>query len=241
MEKTVFYSFPEPERLASIKDIPQSLGLGYRVKFILESSREIVAKGGREYLRKLRDEMTPTEKRNELLKLQGVGPKVADCVSLYSLDCHNYVPLDTHMLQLYKNVYQSGKGFSITKFRAGNAKNGEIMQYGGSKNYDQIEAFFVDLLTSEEDRQKIAAGESIQGYAGIAHSFMFTKKIGMKGAETEIDTKDKSEGKSLQQIDQEKGTAKINLKKKSAESQEEFLESKILKKTLMNPKQPVKK
>jgi N-glycosylase/DNA lyase len=57
-----------------------------------------VEKGGKEYLYRLRDDYNATDKRAELIKLSGVGPKVADCVCLYCMDCYNYVPLDTHML-----------------------------------------------------------------------------------------------------------------------------------------------
>jgi hypothetical protein len=50
----------------------------------------------------------------------------------------------------------------------------------------------------------------VQGYAGIAHSFMFTKKIGMAGAE-----KDKVDGQNLALKDlKPKGKKEKNLKKK---------------------------
>ena len=34
---------------------------------------------------------------NFLLQLTGVGPKVADCICLMSLDKHDVVPIDTHV------------------------------------------------------------------------------------------------------------------------------------------------
>lgn len=86
------------------------------------------------------------------------------------------------------------------------------MQYGGSKNYDQIEAFFVDRLTSEVDKEKKLQGETVEGYAGIAHSFMFTKKIGMKGAEAEDTPKANPSTKSFQDIDKKNGNTGPNLK-----------------------------
>ena len=49
------------------------------------------------------------DKRSELIKLSGVGPKVADCVSLFSLDDYSQVPIDTHMIQLYENKYKQKK------------------------------------------------------------------------------------------------------------------------------------
>lgn len=59
----------------------------------------------------------------ELLSLKGVGPKVADCVALFSLDCHDVVPIDTHMWQIYKAKYQKNK----------TAKGSQNMKYDAVK------------------------------------------------------------------------------------------------------------
>ena len=40
-----------------------------------------------------------------LCSLYGVGPKVADCVCLMSLDKHDAIPVDTHMWQVAANEY----------------------------------------------------------------------------------------------------------------------------------------
>lgn len=39
---------------------------------------------------------------NELLTITGVGPKVADCVALFSLDQLQCIPVDTHVFQIAK-------------------------------------------------------------------------------------------------------------------------------------------
>jgi N-glycosylase/DNA lyase len=31
------------------------------------------------------------------MTLKGVGNKVADCIALFSLDCHDIIPVDTHV------------------------------------------------------------------------------------------------------------------------------------------------
>ena len=38
------------------------------------------------------------EVRAELTKLKGVGRKVADCIALFSMDCDDCIPVDTHVL-----------------------------------------------------------------------------------------------------------------------------------------------
>jgi N-glycosylase/DNA lyase len=53
----------------------------------------------------------------ELLQLQGVGPKVADCVCLMGLGWGEAVPVDTHVWQIAQRDYKFGKGKhkSLTK------------------------------------------------------------------------------------------------------------------------------
>ncbi|KAK6433509.1 8-oxoguanine glycosylase ogg1 [Oleoguttula sp. CCFEE 5521] len=53
----------------------------------------------------------------ELLTLQGVGPKVADCVCLMGLGWGEAVPVDTHVWQIAQRDYKFGKGkhASLTK------------------------------------------------------------------------------------------------------------------------------
>lgn len=53
----------------------------------------------------------------ELLHLQGVGPKVADCVCLMGLGWGEAVPVDTHVWQIAQRDYKFGKGKhkSLTK------------------------------------------------------------------------------------------------------------------------------
>ena len=109
-----WYSFPTVERLAeATEDELRRLGLGYRAKFIRNSSLKVVAaaaKGGfpdsSAYLHSLR-----TRPRDEvlsaLLELDGVGPKVADCVALFSLDQVDAIPIDTHVWRIACRDYDT--------------------------------------------------------------------------------------------------------------------------------------
>lgn len=56
------------------------------------------------YLQSLRS-MSYHEARLELIKLQGVGPKVADCVLLMSLDQASSIPVDRHVFQFAAKWY----------------------------------------------------------------------------------------------------------------------------------------
>lgn len=57
----------------------------------------IKSKGGVEWLEKLRKEKNYLTIGEELTQLKGVGKKVSDCISLFSMDCPELVPVDTHV------------------------------------------------------------------------------------------------------------------------------------------------
>ena len=60
--------------------------------------------GGKKYLLELRSKPY-AEAREALLKLSGIGPKVADCILLMSLDKTDAIPVDTHMFQIAAKSY----------------------------------------------------------------------------------------------------------------------------------------
>lgn len=96
-----YHSFPTLSQLLDATEPRlRALGFGYRAKFIVQSAQFIAAQpGGAEWLRALRDR-TREEAHAELLKLCGVGPKVADCVSLFCLDKLDVVPVDVHVWKI---------------------------------------------------------------------------------------------------------------------------------------------
>lgn len=90
-----YYTFPSAQRLAelSVKDF-EMLGTGYRAKY-LEALAKNVANGtiDLERIKKLPLE----DARQELLKIYGVGIKVANCVLLFGMGFYQCVPLDVWM------------------------------------------------------------------------------------------------------------------------------------------------
>lgn len=55
--------------------------------------------GGESWLRSLRTK-SKEDAKTALVSLSGVGPKVADCISLFSLDHLEVVPVDTHVWKM---------------------------------------------------------------------------------------------------------------------------------------------
>lgn len=102
-EKIIYYDFPKPEALASanIEDI-KSLGVGYRDAYIKRAAEDVVS--GKLDLEKLK-QMDYQDAREELLKLFGVGVKVADCICLFALHHIDAFPIDTHISSILNNEY----------------------------------------------------------------------------------------------------------------------------------------
>ncbi|KAI8851038.1 n-glycosylase/DNA lyase-like protein [Chytridium lagenaria] len=97
-----FYSFPPLESLCTdtVEKTLRDLGFG----------------GGREWLATLR-QRSYEEARGDLLELCGVGPKVADCILLMSLDKLDAVPVDTHVWQIATRDYGYSPKSSADVFR----------------------------------------------------------------------------------------------------------------------------
>ena len=60
------------------------------------------AEGGEQWLLALRGQSLE-EAVTSLCTLPGIGPKVAACIALFSLDQHHAIPVDTHVWQVNSN------------------------------------------------------------------------------------------------------------------------------------------
>ena len=87
-----YHPFPPPSVLAKkgTSTKLRGMGFGYRAEFIERTATTLIEDHGSEvaiyaWLNSLRM-VEVSEARNSLLKLMGVGRKVADCVLLMSLD-----------------------------------------------------------------------------------------------------------------------------------------------------------
>lgn len=101
---TSYYTFPTIDELsqASVKDL-KDLGLGFRDRYVYETTKKI--KEGKINLENLKQEST-NEVRKQLLTLTGVGPKVADCIMLFStLKRFAVFPVDVWVRRVMNNLY----------------------------------------------------------------------------------------------------------------------------------------
>jgi len=109
-----YYSFPSLAHLKKVNEKTlRDMGFGYRAKYITECVKMIEEKGGEEWLQSLRGKEYKVIMK-ELTSLMGIGKKVADCIALFSLDCKNAIPVDTHVYQIYFKKYKKGESKALT-------------------------------------------------------------------------------------------------------------------------------
>lgn len=121
-EGKCYYIFPVPEKLAaaSIEDL-YACNLGYRSRYIQKTAQSIVM--GEVSLDEIRS-MNYDKARSELLKLYGIGEKVADCICLFALHHLDAFPRDTHINKVLGSQYP--EGFPFEKYHG---FSGVLQQY----------------------------------------------------------------------------------------------------------------
>lgn len=111
--KQVYNAFPSAERLAACTaDELASIRLGYRAKYILAAARQVAS--GEVDLDAVR-RMDYAHAKAELMRLTGVGVKVAECICLFALHHIDAFPIDTHIRQMLDAHYP--KGFPLRRYK----------------------------------------------------------------------------------------------------------------------------
>ncbi len=109
-----YYGFPTAEAMAAQNEaFYQAIGAGYRASYILDTARAVAEGFDPVALEKLD---TPSAKA-KLMKLKGVGSKVADCILLFSYARKDVFPVDTWIRKVYCRLDGSAKCIeSIRKY-----------------------------------------------------------------------------------------------------------------------------
>ena len=100
-----YYTFPTPEELkdVTIEDY-RKLGLGFRDIRLYETVHMVLDK--KVDLNKMQQNPNTYEVREQLLTLSGVGPKVADCILLFStLKRFEVFPIDVWVRRVMNELY----------------------------------------------------------------------------------------------------------------------------------------
>ena len=101
-----YYAFPTVAALSrATEEELRGCGLGYRAKYIAVTAGTIAS--CEISLEKIYDMRYPAAKK-ELMKLCGVGEKVAECICLFALHHMDAFPIDTHIRQVMDVHYKRG-------------------------------------------------------------------------------------------------------------------------------------
>ncbi len=122
------YAFPRPEVLTmcSSQDIRLSK-CGYRDRFLLDAAARVASGDVRlEEIHK----MPLDESRRELMRIKGVGPKVADCVLLFAYHRLEVFPVDVWVARAVSRFYMGGAPVTFGAARAfGMERFGDVAGY----------------------------------------------------------------------------------------------------------------
>ena len=121
-----YFTFPTPKQLENVSvEEFRKLGLGFRDIRLYETTKLVLNKEvDIENLHNIKDTNIV---RDELLKLSGVGPKVADCILLFStLKRYDVFPIDVWVRRVMNDLY-------IHKEKEQDVSKKEILQIANEK------------------------------------------------------------------------------------------------------------
>lgn len=123
-----YYTFPTVSELskASVKDL-RNLGLGFRDTRVFETTRMVANK--QIDIEKLENIENVNKLREELLKFPGVGPKVADCIMLFSMKKYEVFPIDVWVKRVMTELYFNTNPEEIKV----NPSNKKILEFATNK------------------------------------------------------------------------------------------------------------
>ena len=97
-----YYTFPSVKKMASMPlEFYKSIGLGYRAEYVLDLAIKI--NEGLDIL--AYSSLDTNALKQSLVKLHGVGPKVADCVLLFGFHRSDSFPVDTWIEKVYRENF----------------------------------------------------------------------------------------------------------------------------------------
>lgn len=149
-EDIKFYSFPKDLRIfIGSEDELREKKFGYRAKYISSAASFLSSNEYRlsEDLCKFRAK-SYEETVKFLREIPGIGPKVADCVALMSMDQLSSVPIDTHIWRIARERYKFSSNLKVSNLN--------------DRLYREIGDKFRELFGSK---------------AGWAHSVLFTAEL----------------------------------------------------------------
>ncbi len=111
-EGKTYFSFPTAEALVQAgHDEIFALKTGFRAKYIVDAAKKVAS--GEIDLEKI-SSLPTSDALSELIKIKGVGPKVASCTLLFGFDKTDAFPIDVWVKKVFAKYYPDG--FDILSF-----------------------------------------------------------------------------------------------------------------------------
>lgn len=100
------YAFPEPKAIAELGiEGLRGLKVGFRAPYIYDAAQRVLS--GETDLCAIK-ELDTKSAEAELMKIKGVGPKVASCITLFGLDKTDTFPVDVWIKRVLEKYYPAG-------------------------------------------------------------------------------------------------------------------------------------
>ncbi|CEO28796.1 DNA-3-methyladenine glycosylase family protein [Paraclostridium sordellii] len=98
-----YYDFPTPQQLskASIEEI-RACSTGFRDKYIKSTTEEVIKNNDDVYNYR---NLSTEDCIKELLKFNGIGPKVGDCIALFGMQKYDTFPVDVWVKRVMQEFY----------------------------------------------------------------------------------------------------------------------------------------
>lgn len=136
------YAFPLVEEMQKLDEqFFVSIGAGYRAKYLAN-----LVDNYKSFLKCNPSSLSTDDLRRELLKILGVGRKVADCILLFAYNRTDVFPVDVWMERVYKEVF-GGKETERTKM-----SEDLVERFGELSGYIQQYMFYYKTVEEKESR-----------------------------------------------------------------------------------------
>lgn len=150
-EDKEFFLFPEPHDLAKAeKNDLLKCGLGYRSKSVKEAASAVISgEIDFDYLKQTNYQLA----KESLVKIFGIGNKIADCIMLFSLDKLDAFPLDRWMIRVLQKYYSDKfpmTNKTLTEKTYENLHNEIIEHFGPFAGYSQQFLFKMERDLNEK-------------------------------------------------------------------------------------------
>lgn len=107
---SIFHTFPSIENITSVSQAELlQCGLGYRATYVHNTMRAIL---NQEIDMKMIENTDYTQSKQEIMKLSGVGEKIADCILLFAFDKLEAFPIDTWIIKILREYLNKMLVFS---------------------------------------------------------------------------------------------------------------------------------